>query len=237
MIRTFEYDVFLSYSSKDKKTVHDLAERLKKDGLRVWLDAWAIKPGDSIPLKIQHGVEQSRTLLMCMSPAYFDSEWGKVEHLTLLFRDPTNAQRRFIPLLIEDCNPPDIIAQFAHIDWRMRTDDDYAKLLAACREENAEEAKQELRDEAVSAAEKPRIDEALDIINKIEYLYGINYGSPKTICDELHIDPFELGTYLEELSKSGLVDVQKGTNSPKSLPNGINNVKLTGKALLKIIRI
>ena len=63
--KTVEYDVFLSYSSKDKEKVHTLAERLKADGLRVWLDAWAIRPGDSIPLKIQQGLEQSRTLLMC----------------------------------------------------------------------------------------------------------------------------------------------------------------------------
>lgn len=62
----FEYDVFLSYSSKDKSSVHPLAERLKQDGLRVWLDEWEIKPGDSIPLKIQHGLEKSHTLLMCM---------------------------------------------------------------------------------------------------------------------------------------------------------------------------
>ncbi|MCX6677787.1 MAG: toll/interleukin-1 receptor domain-containing protein [Methanothrix sp.] len=51
MSSEFEYDVFLSYSSKDREIVHALAERLKQDGLRVWLDAWAIQPGDSIPLK------------------------------------------------------------------------------------------------------------------------------------------------------------------------------------------
>ena len=44
----FEYDVFLSYSSKDKKTVHALAERLREDGLRVWLDAWVIQPDSSL---------------------------------------------------------------------------------------------------------------------------------------------------------------------------------------------
>jgi len=92
----FEYDVFLSYSSRDKKTVHALAQRLKQDGMRVWLDAWVIQPGDSIPMKIQHGVEQSRTLLLCMSQAYFASEWGMMEYHSMLFRDPTNAQRRFI---------------------------------------------------------------------------------------------------------------------------------------------
>jgi WD40 repeat protein/DNA-directed RNA polymerase subunit RPC12/RpoP len=108
--------------------VHDLAERLKNDGVQVWLDAWAIQPGDSIPLKIQQGMEQSRTLLMCMSPHYFESEWGKLEHYSLLFRDPTNTQRRFIPILIADCDPPDIIAQFLYIDWRLRTDEAFNKL-------------------------------------------------------------------------------------------------------------
>jgi len=135
----FKYDVFLSYSSKDKEKVYALAHRLKQDGLRVWLDAWAILPGDSIPLKIQQGLEQSRVLLMCMSPDYFASDWGRMEHLTLLFRDPTNAERRFIPLLIAECQPPGIIAQFALIDWRTLSDEAYARLLAACRE--AETAK------------------------------------------------------------------------------------------------
>jgi len=95
MSRAFECDVFLSYSSKDKEIVHALAERLKREGLRVWLDTWAIRPGDSIPLKIQAGLEQSRTLLMCMSRDYFESEWGALEHQTRHFHDQTNAQRRF----------------------------------------------------------------------------------------------------------------------------------------------
>ena len=81
------------------------------------------------------------------------------------------------------------------------------------------------------------MDIGLDIINEIEYLYGMNYGSPRPICDKLHIDPIALGAYLEELNKSGLVDVQKGSYSPQSLPNGIYNVKITGKAFLKIMRI
>jgi len=141
MSKKFEYDVFLSYSSKDKENIHALAELLKQAGLRVWLDAWIIKPGDPIPLKIQAGLEQSRTLLMCMSPNYFGSEWGTLEHQTLIFRDPTNAQRRFVPLLIEDCTPPDIIKQFAYIDWRTQSDDAYDKILEACQDVKEEKAK------------------------------------------------------------------------------------------------
>ncbi|MGD0258983.1 MAG: nucleotidyltransferase domain-containing protein [Verrucomicrobiota bacterium] len=34
----FQYDVFLSHSAKDKAVVRPLAERLRKDGLKVWFD-------------------------------------------------------------------------------------------------------------------------------------------------------------------------------------------------------
>lgn len=134
----FKYDAFLSYSSKDKSIVHALAKRLRQDGLRVWLDVWVIKPGDSIPLKIQQGLEKSHILVMCMSQAYFKSEWGKMEHYTILFRDPVNTQSRLIPLLIADCTRPDIIAHLAYIDWRTCSDKEYEKLLASCLEKSSE---------------------------------------------------------------------------------------------------
>ncbi len=142
----FDYDVFLSYSSSDKKAVRTLAKRLKKDGLNVWLDEWAIRPGAMIGKKISEGVERSRTLLLCMSPAYFDSAWTTLEYQTLLFRDPTNEQLRFIPLLLADCEPPDVIAQFAHIDWRVPSDEAYTRLLDACRGEE-DEATESLAEE------------------------------------------------------------------------------------------
>jgi len=48
MLSEFHYDVFLSHSAKDKPVVRELAERLRKDGLKVWFDEWVLKPGDSI---------------------------------------------------------------------------------------------------------------------------------------------------------------------------------------------
>jgi hypothetical protein len=38
MTTQFDYVVFISHSSKDKPVVRELANRLKQDGLRVWLD-------------------------------------------------------------------------------------------------------------------------------------------------------------------------------------------------------
>jgi len=62
----FPYDVFLSHSAKDKAVVRPLAERLRQDGLKVWFDEWVLKPGDSIPAKIEAGLEHSRVLVRCI---------------------------------------------------------------------------------------------------------------------------------------------------------------------------
>lgn len=131
--KRFAYDVFLSHTAKDKPTVRELAERLKQDGLSVWFDEWVIQPGDSIPLKIEQGLEQSRTLILVMSQNGFASEWVALERHTALFRDPTNAERRFIPLRLDDAEITDTLKQFAYIDWRQKTQEEYARLLTACR--------------------------------------------------------------------------------------------------------
>lgn len=98
----FRFDVFLSHSSKDKPVVRDIAERLKKDGVKVWFDEWELKPGDSIPAKIEEGLEHSRVLVLCMSAHAFGSDWAQLESGTFRFRDPLNKERRFLPLRVDD---------------------------------------------------------------------------------------------------------------------------------------
>ncbi len=136
MTETFNYDVFISHSDKDKAVVRPLAERLKRDGLRVWLDVWEINPrarAATKQKKIEQGLAQSRTLLLVMSANAFASDWVTLERHTALFRDPTNQHRRFIPLRLDDAPLNDTLKQFAYIDWRRKSAKQYAKLLAACR--------------------------------------------------------------------------------------------------------
>lgn len=109
----FEYDVFLSHSSKDKDIVRDIAERLKADGLRVWFDEWRIEPGESIPLAIEHGLENSERLVLCMSAHAFGSDWVTLEHQAIRFKDPVNRQLRLLPLRLDDAEIKGSLAQFA----------------------------------------------------------------------------------------------------------------------------
>lgn len=133
MADEFQFDVFLSHSAKDKPIVRDVAQRLKKDGIRIWLDEEQIKPGDNIPAKIEDGLEHSRVLVLCMSANAFGSDWAKLESYSFRFRDPLNKERRFIPLRLDDTPSKGSLAQFLHINWRPTDRElEYAKLLAAC---------------------------------------------------------------------------------------------------------
>ena len=102
----FQYDVFLSHSAKDKAVARGVAERLQADGLRVWLDEWVLKPGDSIPAKIEEGLEHSRVLVLCMSANAFGSDWAQLEAGTFRSRAPLNQEPRSIPQLSEPSAPP-----------------------------------------------------------------------------------------------------------------------------------
>ena len=130
----FPYDVFLSHSRRTRRSCAPLAERLRADGLRVWFDEWVLKPGDSIPAKIEEGLEHSRVLVLCMSAHAFGSDWAQLEAGTFRFRDPLNKERRFIPLRLDDAPIKGSLAQFLYINWRPADrEQEYAKLLEACR--------------------------------------------------------------------------------------------------------
>jgi TIR domain-containing protein len=129
----FMYDVFLNHSSKDKTVVRALAERLRADGLRVWLDEWEIRPGDNIPAKIEEGLEQSRVLVLCMSSHAFGGDWPQLEASTFRFRDPLNRRRRFIPLRLDETPVKGSLAQFSYLSWLPENQErEYARLLEAC---------------------------------------------------------------------------------------------------------
>lgn len=43
-------DVFFSHNSQDKEVVESIASWMTDRGIKVWLDKWMLKPGDSLIL-------------------------------------------------------------------------------------------------------------------------------------------------------------------------------------------
>ncbi len=128
----FPFDAFLSHSAKDKAVVRALAERLRANGVRVWFDEWELRPGDSIPSKIEEGLESSRVLVFCMSAKAFSSDWAALESQTFRFRDPLNKQRRFVPVRFDAAEIKGSLRQFLYVDWREQDERQYQALLESC---------------------------------------------------------------------------------------------------------
>jgi hypothetical protein len=71
---------------------------------------------------IERGLEASRTLVLCLSPAALESDCVVLERSTvgrgnLRFRDPVNACRRFIPLQPADCRLRDTLRRNKKEDY------------------------------------------------------------------------------------------------------------------------
>ncbi len=134
----FLFDFFLSHNAKDKTRVQRLAERLKQAGLRVWLDEWNVRSGDIIALKVDEGLEQSRVLVLCISSNALASRWVDLERSTAIHRDPANGGRRFIPLLLDDCDLPDSLRRYKYVDYRNESAAAFSELVSTARDNSAE---------------------------------------------------------------------------------------------------
>ena len=115
----FRYDVFLSHNAQDKPRVRRLAERLKaagvqmEAGLRLWLDEWVIPKSDLHPSSFNlHPLRKV-----------------PLERSTAVHRDPANAGRRFIPLLLGDCALPDTLRRYTYVDFRNESEAAFAEVL------------------------------------------------------------------------------------------------------------
>ncbi|HEV7406754.1 MAG TPA: TIR domain-containing protein [Chthoniobacteraceae bacterium] len=158
MLETFDYDVFLSYCRKDKAVVRTVAERLRKDGFKVWVDFWILQAGDHIMAKIDDGLANSRVLVLFMSANMFESDWAKMESGCVRFPDPLNRKQRFIPLRLDSAPILLTLAQYAYVDWTSEgREEEYAKLRAACAPET-EDRRESRPEDHPNDGSKPRTE-------------------------------------------------------------------------------
>ncbi|HEX8248616.1 MAG TPA: toll/interleukin-1 receptor domain-containing protein [Pyrinomonadaceae bacterium] len=93
-----EYDVFISHAHEDKDTVaRPLTARLRELGVKVWLDEFELKLGDSIRRNIERGLSQSKFGIVILSKNFFRKEWTKRELDVLILKEET-AQKVILPI-------------------------------------------------------------------------------------------------------------------------------------------
>lgn len=116
------WDVFLSHGSPDKPWVETLAAELQSQGLRPFLDAREIEPGDSFPRVLSDGLAGSWFLVLILSPhssrPWVNQEWESY----LAHHGPLG---RLLPVLLEPTEIPVLLASIQRID---ATDRDAARV-------------------------------------------------------------------------------------------------------------
>ena len=119
MVRRKQFDVFLSYSSKDKTWVNRLKEALQKQGLKVWLDHDQIRPGDLFAGALEQGLEESKAVALIVSPESMESGWVEEEYSRALSLAKRKQQPlQLIPVILRDAELPGFLATRQWVDFR-----------------------------------------------------------------------------------------------------------------------
>lgn len=107
--KNYEWEIFISYASKDYSIVEKIVSDLKIRGIRYWLDREQINPGDSFPEKIAEGLQKSRCVLTCFSRNQLQSGWCRVEYTAVLNEVISGRTgQKVIPLILDDLKQEEI---------------------------------------------------------------------------------------------------------------------------------
>lgn len=87
------HDVFISYASEDRQdAARPLAHALRRRGVKVWYDEFELKAGDSLLIKIDKGLIDSRLGIVIVSRNFIRQRWTDQELNGILTSAVSGAQ-------------------------------------------------------------------------------------------------------------------------------------------------
>jgi WD40 repeat protein len=100
-----QYDAFLSYNSQDHLAVHEVAERLKAEGLELYLEVWEIAPGREFVPALAEALHESKTCVVFLGPNGL-GPWQKQEVQFAIDRRARDEAFHVIPVLLPGTERP-----------------------------------------------------------------------------------------------------------------------------------
>jgi hypothetical protein len=108
--------IFISYSHLDRVIVNRIIARLQSDGHEIWADTIKLRPGDNLEQKIRGGLEEADVLIVVISENSFRSRWVQYEYSAIALREISQAERRIIPIRIDQSAVPSYLANRLYLD-------------------------------------------------------------------------------------------------------------------------
>ena len=130
--RRCRWDFFVSYTSADQRWAEWIAWQLESAGHQVLLQAWDMVPGSNWTATMQGGVHGAERTVAVVSAAYLDSVYGAAEWQSAWRMDPQGSARKLIPVRVEDCPLPGLLASIVSVDlYGLSAEDARSRLVAA----------------------------------------------------------------------------------------------------------
>jgi hypothetical protein len=107
------FHVFLSHSTTDKPAVEELARRLVKEGVQVWLDKWHLIPGNPWQPDIEKALAESETCAVFVGPSGF-GPWQNEEMRLAIHRRVNSRERK---LRVRVAGSKRLIGAAASVGW------------------------------------------------------------------------------------------------------------------------
>jgi hypothetical protein len=116
-----DFDAFLSYSSRDKEAVAGLAARLKRDGLRIWIDDDELHPGDDWAGEARSALARVPAVAVFVGPHGIGHHQEAELVEALDSSRPGDGRFRLIPVLLPGADAmslPPYLAKYLWVDFR-----------------------------------------------------------------------------------------------------------------------
>lgn len=109
--------VFLSHNKADKPEARNIGAHLTLVGIDVWFDEWELQAGDSIPGKLNEGLEAFDAFLLLWSANSEKSNWVRNELHAAIMRSVKDNTAKIIPCMLDQTPLPVLIADRKGIDF------------------------------------------------------------------------------------------------------------------------
>lgn len=109
--------VFLSHSFKDNEFCRSLDFDLQRLGFETWFDLNNLLAGDSIPAKIDDGLNRSDFVIIVYTKNSAQSRWVKKEYESALYLEDVGKIRRVVVVKIDDVELPPLLRARRYISF------------------------------------------------------------------------------------------------------------------------
>ena len=113
----YKYDIFLRYNRAQFRWTRQLAERLDREGLKVWFDRWMLDSSDNRAVALRRAIDESRAIALVVSEEFVADPWPKDELYCGFPHAPASQNQRLLPLIFQTCELPRPIQELPSIDF------------------------------------------------------------------------------------------------------------------------